>query len=80
MTLLNVKFNQSCYINLTDFLKVRNFYFDLVLLKSYHRHKIATSENVSSEAQVKNFFILYKICVLFLTIFLFFHIFSQSTI
>ena len=80
MTLLNVKFNQSCYINLTDFLKVRNFYFDLVLLKSYHRHKIATSENVSSEAQVKNVFILYKICVLFLTILLFFHIFSQSTI
>ena len=78
MTLINLKFNQSCNINLTDFLKIRNFYFDLVLLKSYLRHKVATSENVSSEAQVKNFFILYKICVLFLKIFLFLFFFDLA--
>ena len=32
MTLINVSLIESCNFNLIDFLKVRNFYFDLVLL------------------------------------------------
>ena len=56
--LIYLSFIQSCNINLTNFLKLRTFNFELELLKGYLHCKTITSRKVSSEAQVKNFFTL----------------------
>ena len=56
MILIKLSFILSSSINLTDFLKLRNFYFDLVLRKGYLPYKIITYQNVSSDVQVKKLF------------------------
>ena len=53
--MINLSLIQNCNINITNFLKLRNFYFELVLLKGYLRYETITFQTVPSEEQVKNF-------------------------
>ena len=79
MIWIKLSFIQSCNINPTNFFKLRNFYFELVLLKGYLPYKTITPQNASSETQVKNFFTSQK-SFLLLSRYSSFCIFSQPMI